>query len=117
MSEHGRLAEDLVADICRTMFLADFTVRNPQLEKESGIEKEVADALVPFGGVLIAFQVKSKRSSDAAESDPEIYRQRVQKTVSKGIDQLKTIKRAVKAGQIKVVKNAAGVELHSIPPP
>jgi hypothetical protein len=40
-----------------------------------------------------------------------MYRKRVEKTVSEGIDQLKTMKRALNARQIKKLKNNAGVEL------
>lgn len=111
MSEHGAEAEALVESICRTMFLKDFTVRSPPYTKGSGVQKEAADVLVPFGDVLIAFQVKSKKGPANSETAGDTYLQRVEKTVSEGIDQLKTIKRAVKAGQIATLKNVAGVEL------
>jgi hypothetical protein len=110
-TKHGAEAEALIESICRTMFLADFTVRSPPFKKGSGVEKEAADVLVPFGEVLIAFQVKSKKAPENAETAGDTYLRRVEKTVSKGIDQLKTIKRAINADHIEKLKNAAGIEL------
>ena len=111
MAQHGTEAETLVETICRSMFLKDFTVRSPPYKRESGLQKEAADVLVPFGDVLIAFQVKSKKGPGSGKATEDTYRQRVEKTVSEGIDQLKTIKRAVKARQIATLQNAASVEL------
>jgi hypothetical protein len=54
MSYHNRNGfevEDLVEIICNKMFFSDFVVRNPKYKKESGLEKEAADLLVPYKAI------------------------------------------------------------------
>lgn len=109
-TDRGNEAEDLVEQICHKMFLADFTVRNPKFLK-SGAEKEAADFLVPFGSNLLAFQVKSKTETKAAFEKEEKDFKRIEGNISDGIDQLKTIKRALNAGHLKTITNGAGVTL------
>lgn len=106
----GDEAEDLVGQICHKMFLADFTVRNPKFLK-GGAEKEAADFLVPFGSALLAFQVKSKTETKSAFGKEEKDFQRIEGKISDGIDQLKTIKRALHAGHLKTITNGAGITL------
>lgn len=108
--DRGDEAEDLVEQICHKMFLADFTVRNPKFLK-SGAEKEAADFLVPFGSTLLAFQVKSKTETKSAFEKDEKDFNRIESKISDGIDQLKTIKRALKAGHLKAITNGADVTL------
>lgn len=110
MTDHGIAAEDLVEDICRTIFLADFTVRSPMFKKGSGQQKEAADFLVPFEETLLAFQVKSRRTEES-DADEQVYRGRILKRISEGIDQLKTIKRALAANRLSALRNKAGVLL------
>ena len=109
-SDRGDEAEDLVEKICHKMFLADFTVRNPKFLK-SGAEKEAADFLVPFGSTLLAFQVKSKTETKSAFEKGEKDFARIESKISVGVDQLKTIKRALKAGHLKTITNGANVTL------
>lgn len=108
--DRGDEAEDLVEQICHKMFLADFTVRNPKFLK-SDTEKEAADFLVPFGSTLIAFQVKSKTETKSAFDKDEKDFNRIESKIAGGVDQLKTIKRALKAGHLKTITNGAGVTL------
>lgn len=49
--------EDVVERLCRVALLTDFVVRSPKYRKKSGHIKEAADFLVPFGDILLAFQV------------------------------------------------------------
>lgn len=109
-SDRGDEAECLVELICHKMFLADFTVRNPKFLK-SGAEKEAADFLVPFGSTLLAFQVKSKTETKSAFDKDEKDFARIESKISDGVDQLKTIKRALKAGHLKTITNGANVTL------
>jgi hypothetical protein len=106
----GQEAEDLVEAICHKMFLADFTVRSPKFLK-TGRQKEAADFLVPFRKTLLAFQVKSKTETKSALEKDENDFKRIERKIFAGIDQLKTTKRALKAGRLKTVKNGAGVVL------
>lgn len=106
----GDEAEDLVEQICHKMFLADFTVRNPKFLK-GGAEKEAADFLVPFGTTLLAFQVKSKTETKSAFEKEEKDFQRIEGKISEGIDQLKTIRRALNANNLKTITNGAGITL------
>lgn len=109
-TDRGHEAEDLVEQICHKIFLADFTVRNPKFLK-SGAEKEAADFLVPFGSSLLAFQVKSKKETKSAFGKNEKDFGRIEGKISDGIDQLKTIKRALNAGHLKTITNGAGINL------
>lgn len=109
-TDRGDEAEDLVEQICHKMFLADFTVRNPKFLK-SGAEKEAADFLIPFGSTLLAFQVKSKTETKSAIKKDEKDFNRIESKISNGVDQLKTIKRALNAGHLKTITNGAGVTL------
>ena len=106
----GDEAEDLVEQICHKMFLADFTVRNPRFLK-GGAEKEAADFLIPFGSTLLAFQVKSKTETKSAFEKEEKDFQRIEGKISEGIDQLKTIRRALNANHLKTITNGAGITL------
>src|SRR5262245_33964303 len=110
MEDHGKGAEDAVEELCRVLFLSDFTVRNPKFSKGSRPEKEEADFLVPFGTTLLAFQVKSRSGRPASESD-ETYLGRIQKRIEEGVEQLKTIKRALAGGHISRLRNRVGVDL------
>jgi hypothetical protein len=110
MEDHGKNAEDAVDRICQMHFLADFTVRSPKFKKAGGQEKEAADFLVPFGTTLIAFQVKSRMGRVASEDDHQHF-QRVRNRIDEGIDQLKTIKRALAAGRLAGLRNQVGLEL------
>lgn len=106
----GEEAEDLVEQICHKMFLTDFTVRNPKFLK-GGAEKEAADFLVPFGSTLLAFQVKSKTETKSAFGKEERDFQRIAGKIYDGIDQLKTIRRALNAKHLKTITNGAGITL------
>lgn len=110
MTDHGTAAEDLVEDICRTIFLADFTVRSPMFTKGPGRQKEAADFLVPFEETLLAFQVKSRRMEES-EVDAQVRRGRILKRIAEGIDQLKTIKVALTANRLKALRNQVSVLL------
>lgn len=101
-----KLSSSLFATPCSWL-----TSQYAALHTKKGLEKEAADVLVPFGDVLIAFQVKSKKAPGTTALVGETYLRRVEKTVSEGVDQLKTIKRAVNARQIETLKNAVGVTL------
>lgn len=111
MSDHGYETELLVQDICRTVFLADFTVPGPKFSKGSGLQKEAADILIPFGDILIAVQVKSRGGDPPKTHNDPVYLGRIEKRVIKGLEQLKTIKRAITAGKIKEFRNRAGIIL------
>lgn len=107
----GREIEDLVEDVCKIMFLSDFTVRNPKYKKTGGREKEAADFLVPFCDHLIAFQVKSKTEIKSATDKDEKDFERINSKTEEGIAQLNTIKKALSANIILELKNSLGIDI------
>jgi hypothetical protein len=107
MTDFGKRAEELVQTICSKMFFADFTVTNPKYTKVDRNQKEAADILVPFRDVLIAFQVKSKEEKKLGGKSSIDYK-RITKKVENGIDQLKTIKRALGTNRFSSLKTVKG---------
>jgi len=107
----GTEAENSVERVCNLMFLKDFVARNPIYTKSSGQTKEAADFLIPFGDQLLAFQVKSRVFQKPFSKRTSQDYLRLEKLASKGVDQLKTIKRALKAGYLKSIRNNHGIVL------
>src|ERR1039458_6113970 len=99
-------SEDLVVEICDRLFFRDFVVRNPKFRKESGLEKEAADVLVLDDETLLVVQVKGKEIRTPG-SDVEMGR--LSKAIDEGIRQVKTLGRAVKAGQLTHVLSLRGI--------
>jgi hypothetical protein len=67
--------------------------------------------LVPFGDHLVAFQIRSKREEKLASQKTEIDFARISGRIEDACAQLKTIRRAIDAGQLKELVNARGVRL------
>jgi hypothetical protein len=109
--ENGYDVENLVEEICKTIYLSDFVVRNPKYKKQSGKAKEAADFLVPFDNTLLAFQVKSKKEIKSALEKTEVDFKRINAKIEDGVDQLNTIKRALNADHLFELKNVAGIEI------
>ena len=57
--DYGKKAESDVAKLCGDLFLKDF-LEAPKFRTPGGQLREVADALLPHGDVLIAMQVKTR---------------------------------------------------------
>jgi hypothetical protein len=107
----GYDVEDAVEQVCQTMYLKDFVVRSPKYKKKTGAEKEIADFLVLFHDALLAFQVKSKQEfKPSGEKDENDYR-RINARIEHGIDQLKTIKKALEGQLLEEVQNLAGISI------
>lgn len=107
----GKETEDLVESVCKIMFLSDFTIRSPKYKKASGLQKEAADFLVPFAQHLLAFQVKSKSEIKSWPEKDEKDFNRINAIIEKGIGQLNTIKRALKAGHLLEMRNSRGINI------
>ena len=110
MTDFGKRAEELVQRICTRMFFSDFTVTNPKYKKTDRNQKEAADILVPFRDVLIAFQVKSKEEKRLMGKTSVDYG-RITKKCEDGIDQLKTIKRALANNRFSNLKTVKGYNI------
>jgi hypothetical protein len=110
MTDFGKRAEELVQTICTRMFFSDFTVTNPKYTKTDRNQKEAADILVPFRDVLIAFQVKSKEEKRLLGKTSVDYG-RITKKCEDGIDQLKTIKRALANNRFSNLKTVKGYDI------
>jgi hypothetical protein len=108
MAPDDNPSEDLVVEICDRLFFRDFVVRNPKFRKESGLEKEAADVLVLDDETLLVVQVKGKEIRTPG-SDVEMGR--LSKAIDEGIRQVKTLGRAVKAGQLTHVVSLRGIEI------
>lgn len=107
----GKEVEELVGDISSAAFLEDFVVPNPEYTQNNGLRKEASDFVVPFGEVMLAYQVKSKTVLKPGSEKTETDYQRINKIVTKGIGQLKTINNAVKEKQVEKLVNSRGIEL------
>jgi len=107
----GKEIEALVGELSSRAFLEDFVVPNPEYTQNNGLRKEASDFVVPFGEVMLAYQVKSKTELKPGSEKTEIDYQRINKIITKGIGQLKTINSAVKAKQIEKLVNSRGIEL------
>jgi len=108
----GDEREDLVEEICTRMFFSDFTVRKPKFKKKNKKEGEAADLLIPFGEILLVIQVKSKSVLKRSSKKTSVDFQRINQTVEEGIEQLKTIKRALAHEWLTELKTVRG---YSIP--
>jgi hypothetical protein len=104
----GDHVESLVETICHRMFFSDFTVRNPKFKKPTREEKEIADILIPFGCIMIAFQIKTKNETKKASEKTEVDYQRIHKVVDKAISQFKTLKRALINERFSTLTTARG---------
>lgn len=107
----GYDVEDIVEELCKVIYLADFVVRSPKYTKQSGMAKEAADFLVPFNSTLLAFQVKSKKELKPATEKTEIDFQRINSKIEEGVTQLNTIKRALNANHILELSNVVGIRI------
>lgn len=101
-------SEDLVEEICCMSFFADFTVRSPKYLKACGLEREVADLLVPVRDTLYVFQVKSMLHR-AAVSDA-IREQRAQARIDKAIKQFHSLGEAIRSRPKTRVVSSRGIE-------
>lgn len=107
----GKEIEALVGELSSKAFLEDFVVPNPMYTQKNGLRKEASDFVVPFGEVMLAYQVKSKTELKLGSEKTETDYQRINKIITKGIGQLKTINSAVKEYQIAKLVNSRGIEL------
>lgn len=93
-----------VRDLCCKAFGKDFVFHGPKNTKG----KESADIMVPLRDVALSVQVKT-RTLDDVESETGLNR--VQATIDKTVDQVKTLRRHVRAGQLPKATNERGVEI------
>lgn len=107
----GKEIEALVGEVSPAAFLEDFVVPNPEYTQNNGLRKEASDFVIPFGEVMLAYQVKSKTVLKPGSEKTKTDYQRIEKVVTKGIGQLKTINNAVKEKQIERLVNSRGIEL------
>jgi len=104
----GSDSEDIVERICNRMFFSDFVVRNPSYTKPKGKTLELADLIVPFGNTLLTFQVKSKYQLKKVDEKSQVDFQRLSDAIDEGVDQIKTIKRALKNDWLRGIETVKG---------
>lgn len=107
----GIQSEDQVEAICLETYLADFVVRSPKFRQPSGKELEAADLILLFDETLVVLQVKSRQLP--ADFDPEDEAQvgRIRRRIEHGVEQVKTVRRALNSDSFTTLRNLRGVEL------
>lgn len=111
MNNKGKEVEDLVEKICTRMFFSDFTVRSQKFKKLDKKENEAADILIPFDDVLIVIQVKTKIDKEPFLEKSKIELNRIDRKIDEGIEQIKTIKRAIASSNFKEVETTRGYKI------
>ncbi len=107
----GKDVEDLVEKICTKMFFSDFTVRSKKFKNASKQEKEVADILIPFGDVLLAVQVKTRKDKKPSSEKRKIDLARIDNRIEEAVDQFKTLKRALANFRFNEVETTRGYKI------
>ncbi|NOH01670.1 MAG: hypothetical protein HND47_06765 [Chloroflexi bacterium] len=107
----GIEVEDLVEKICAKMFFSDFTVRSNKFKKANKKERETADILIPFDDVLVVVQVKTKLDKEPSSKKSENELNRIDRKIDKGIEQIKTIKRAIANSHFNEVETTRGYKI------
>lgn len=107
----GIEVEELVEKICTKMFFSDFTVRSTKFKKANKKELEAADILIPFDDVLLVIQVKTKLDKEPFSEKSEKELNRINNKIEEGIEQIKTIKRAISNSSITEVETTRGYKI------
>lgn len=107
----GYAVEDVIENICSNTFFSDFTVRSPKYVKPNKQEKEIADILIPFDDVLIAFQIKTKNEDNLVYDRSKVEISRIERKVEETVNQFKTTKKAFDNDQIKDLISVRGLSL------
>lgn len=95
-----------VRDLCCEAFGKDFVFHEPKNTKG----KESADIMVPLRDVAISIQVKTRNIGDVdLLSETELNR--VQSVIDDAVDQVKTLRRHIRAKQLPSATNERGVEI------
>ena len=109
--DYGKKAESDVAKLCGDLFLKDFVLEAPKFRTPGGQLREVADALLPHGDVLIAMQVKTRVIQGASLSDDGPELSRILRRVEKATEQVKTVRRAIDAHALEEGETLRGVHI------
>jgi hypothetical protein len=107
----GRSTEDIVENLCRRSFFADFTIRSPKYYKLRGLEKEAADLLIVFNDTLLAIQVKSKKLNSISVKTNPTEMSRMIKAVNSAIHQFRALGEALNNQSFKSFVNGHGTEV------
>ncbi|NIM99847.1 MAG: hypothetical protein GTO24_17760, partial [candidate division Zixibacteria bacterium] len=107
----GSDSEDIIERICSRMFFSDFVVRNPSHTKLKGKKIELADLIIPFGNTLLTFQIKSKYQLKKADEKSPVDFQRLTDAIDDGVNQIKTIKRALGNNWLRGIETARGYRI------
>jgi len=111
MINHGIIVEDYIEYLCNQTFFSDFTVRGHKYIKPNGLEKEVADILVVYKDLLIAFQVKTKIVTKPGSEKTRIDFQRIENKIEETVKQFKTTKEAFDNDRINNLVSSRGLKL------
>jgi hypothetical protein len=109
--DRGKKAESDVASLCGDLFLKDFVLEAPKFRTPGGKLREVADALLPHGDVLIAMQVKTRVIQGASLSDDGPELSRIGRRVESAAEQVKTVRRAIDAQSLVEGETLRGVRI------
>ena len=109
--DHGKATEDMVQELCRRSFLADFVVRSPKFVTPSGYSREAGDLLLPLKDTLIAIQIRSRQIDSSFDPSNQVDLERISKRIHRAIEQVKTAKRALENGSLHHIDNLRGIRL------
>ena len=109
--DHGKKAETEVAKLCGDLFLKDFVLEAPKFRLPSGQLREVADALLPHGDVLIALQIKTRVIQGASLADDETEHNRILRRIEQAAEQVKTVQRAIDAQSLEGGETLRGIHI------
>jgi len=111
MTDHGKWFEAEVADLCGELYLRDYVLASPKFRTQKNKMREAADALLPAGDTLIAFQVKTRQVSGVPilKSSPELGR--ISKKIIEATGQIKTVCRAFDSGTFESASTLRGVKV------
>lgn len=107
--DRGTEAEDRLERILASAFLVDFVARSPMGAK-GGVEKEIADFLIPFRDTLVVVQVKAREVSGPESELSETEVKRLVNKLDAAAKQIKTAKRALEGEWAESVTTLRGVE-------
>lgn len=111
MSDFGKELADQVKLIILSCSLADFSIEGPKFKKAGGDELEAGDFFLIWRDCLITFQIKSRVVEEFTEENREVELGRIASRARRAVKQVKTVKRAMKVGALKLCENLRGVQI------
>jgi len=111
MAKLTNATEDLVQELCRRSFLADFVCRSPKFTKQNRKQLEAGDLLLPLKRNLVAIQVRARNLDEKFDPTSEVHLRRIQKRIDHAVNQVKNAKRGLESGRLRELENLRGIRV------